>query len=208
METGTFKSVAFGGFDKEDVVRYIEQSAREAAARQEELQKEADSLRKEAEALRARVQELEEELRVQADSRDEAITRLERERSEREALEGARQEAEQLRAQIEKLQPEAEAYEQFRDRLGQIECEAHRRAAELEETTSAQLRRSVEQFRARYHEVAGALETACAHVTAELRNVDVRLTQLPRAMDQTAAELKELSALLEKTGRKEEKERP
>ena len=31
MENNTFKSVAFGGFDKQDVIRYIEQSAREAA---------------------------------------------------------------------------------------------------------------------------------------------------------------------------------
>ena len=54
MENNTFKSVAFGGFDKQDVIRYIEQSSREAAEVQERLQQENDS-------LRARIQALEEQ---------------------------------------------------------------------------------------------------------------------------------------------------
>ena len=32
MENYAFKSVAFGGFDKQDVIHYIEQTAKEAAA--------------------------------------------------------------------------------------------------------------------------------------------------------------------------------
>ena len=31
MENNIFKSVAFGGFDKQDVIGYIERTAREAA---------------------------------------------------------------------------------------------------------------------------------------------------------------------------------
>ena len=37
MENYSFKSVAFGGFDKQDVVRYLEQSSEKAAAAQREL---------------------------------------------------------------------------------------------------------------------------------------------------------------------------
>ena len=40
-------------------------------------------------------------------------------------------------------------------------------------------------------------KTTAAHVNSELRKIEVNLTQLPRAMDQSGAELKELEALLE-----------
>lgn len=35
MENNTFKSVAFGGFAKQDVIDYIEKMARESAAAQD-----------------------------------------------------------------------------------------------------------------------------------------------------------------------------
>ena len=40
MENYSFKSVAFGGFDKQDVVRYLEQSSEKAAAAQQALEAE------------------------------------------------------------------------------------------------------------------------------------------------------------------------
>ena len=46
MESYSFKSVAFGGFDKQDVVRYLEQSSEKAAAAQRELEAENRALRK------------------------------------------------------------------------------------------------------------------------------------------------------------------
>ena len=44
MEQYTIKSVAFGGFDKEDVARYIEQISQET----EKLREERDALREQA----------------------------------------------------------------------------------------------------------------------------------------------------------------
>ena len=44
MENYSFKSVAFGGFDKQDVVRYLEQSSEKAASLQKELETENVSL--------------------------------------------------------------------------------------------------------------------------------------------------------------------
>ena len=64
MENYSFKSVAFGGFDKQDVVRYLEQSSEKAAAAQRELEAENETLRQEAagraeelDRLRAQVEE-------------------------------------------------------------------------------------------------------------------------------------------------------
>ena len=46
MDNYQIKSVAFGGFDKQDVISYIEKSAAEAAALQQELRNEVEELRK------------------------------------------------------------------------------------------------------------------------------------------------------------------
>jgi hypothetical protein len=40
-------------------------------------------------------------------------------------------------------------------------------------------------------------ESAASHVTSELRKVEVNLTQLPRVMDQSGAELEALSSQLD-----------
>ena len=64
MENSTFKCVAFGGFDKQDVIRYIEQSAREAAEVREQLQLENERLRTESADLQAQVRALRESWRL------------------------------------------------------------------------------------------------------------------------------------------------
>ena len=147
MENYAFKSVAFGGFDKQDVIHYIEQTAKEAAAVQERLQKENEDLQTEADSLRTQVRELQ--------------TRLETETALRE---------------------------------------------QAQSSTTARLRRTVELFRAQYVTLMSSFESTASHVTAELRKVEVNLSQLPRAMDQAGTELNELAALLDRSTKKEEKE--
>ena len=132
MENYAFKSVAFGGFDKQDVIHYIEQTAKEAAAVQERLQKENEDLQTEADSLRTQVRELQTRLETETALREQAQSELEQERTARQGLEAFKPEAERLAAELERLRPEAEAYAQFRDRVGDIECDAHKRAAELE----------------------------------------------------------------------------
>ena len=205
MENSIFKSVAFGGFDKQDVIRYIEQAAREASDAQEKLRRENEALRTEAETLRDRVRELEEQLRTETSARQTAQSELDRERTARKALEDARAEADRLSAEIQRLRPEAEAYAQFRDRVGDIECDAHKRAAELEASTLTKLRRTMELFRAQYTELMSTFATSSDHVTAELRKMEVALAQLPRAMDRPGTELGELAALLERESEKKKK---
>lgn len=198
MENNTFKNVTFGGFDKQDVIRYIEQASREAAEVQTRLQQENDGLRARVETLEAQAAEGER----RAAEAEALCGSLERQLAEvRAAKEALEQEQDQLRAlaqEAERLRPEAEAYAQFRDRVGDIECESHQRAAALESATMARMRLASDTFQAQYQAAMGAFETTSAHVTAELRKIEVTLAQLPRAMDRTGAELKELKNLLEK----------
>ena len=209
MENYSFKSVAFGGFDKQDVVRYLEQASAKAAAAQRELEAENETLRKQAAEQAERLARLEGELEELAAQRDRLQEKLEEEtaaRAELEPLRALEQEVAGLAAERDALRPDAEAYARFRERLGAIECEARKRADDLEEEAAAQTRRTLEEFRSRYQRMMSVFESTAGHVNGELRKIEVALTQLPRALDQTGTELNELAARLEKKpGKKPEK---
>lgn len=196
MENNTFRSVAFGGFAKEDVIQYIEQAAREAATLQENLEKENDGLKTANAALTEQVEALQAEMNTLTQENQHLQADLQAERSQRQDLEPYKLEREQLAAEVETLRPDAAAYAQFRERLGAIECEARKRAADLESSTIAKLEQTVRLFRTQYQELTTTFDATAAHVTGELRKVEVNLAQLPRALDQAGTELEELSAVL------------
>lgn len=203
MENNTFKSVAFGGFDKQDVIRYIEQTAKEAAAIQEKLQQENDELHTEVTALKEQLEALKKQLETAEAERTRIQGELDREQAARQALEPSKPEAERLAQEVERLRPDAEAYAQFREKIGAIECEARKRAADLEAKTAVQLEKVVEEFNTQYQELMRIFDTTATHVTGELRKVEVTLSQLPRAMDQPGTELQELWNLLKQSKEQE-----
>lgn len=206
MDSYPIKSVAFGGFDKQDVIQYIEQAATQAAAAQKNLQEENDTLKAEIAALQEENASLKNQLRdtsvhqeqLQSDLAQETSARLELEK-----LKPLEAEVAQLRAEADALRPDAQAYAQFRERIGAIECDARKRAADLESATAAQLKTTVDQFRAQYQALMSTFEATASHVNSELRKVEVNLTQLPRAMDQSGADLNELAARLERALKEE-----
>lgn len=192
MEQYAIKSVAFGGFDKEDVARYIEQ-----------ISQESGKLREERDVLQERLEQAEQEmaaLRDQLQALTEAKERLE---AENQRLAPMEAENARLKEEMDALRPDAEAHVMLREQVGTIECEARQRAAELEERTVGQMRRATDQFRRQYQVLMNTVETASGHMTAELRKMEVALAQLPRTMDQTGVELNQLAAALEKTDRSE-----
>ena len=193
MENYPIKSVTFGGFDKQDVIRYIEQAAQQAAAAQQTLQDENENLRKQAEALSAELSTLRAQVSSLSAERDRLQEALGRESASRQQLESLKP----LESEVARLRPDAEAYAQFRERIGAIECEARKRAADLELATVNQLQKTVDLFREQYQTLMITFESTASHVNGELRKVEVNLTQLPRAMDQAGTELNELAARLE-----------
>ena len=200
MDNYSIKSVTFGGFDKQDVIRYIEETAKAAAATEKELQEKLEQIRIENQELLSRLNSAEKELaslqtrfqdlnleysRVKEDAAREAAARLE--------LEPLKP----LQEEVNRLRPDAEAYAQFREKIGAIECEARKRAADLESATIQKLQQNVDLFREQYQILMSSFESTAAHVTSELRKVEVNLTQLPRTMDQPGSELNELMNRLE-----------
>ena len=201
MENYSFKTVTFGGFDKQDVVRYLEQASEKAAAVQQELEKELDALRGQTAEQAEKLESLEAQVEQLTAQRDRLQSQLNEETSTRKNLESLRsleQDVARLTAEADALRPDAEAYARFRERLGAIECEARNRADDLEEEAAVQTRRTVEEFRSRYQQLMSAFESTAGHVNSELRKIEVTLSQLPRALDQTGAELNELASRLEK----------
>ena len=194
MEQYPIKSVTFGGFDKQDVIQYIEKAAAEQRALQEELdtaREQLAALREETAAQRTQLEELSAE-------RKRLREELAQETTARQALEALKP----LQAEVARLRPDAEAYAQFRERIGAIECEARKRAADLELATETQLRKTVAQFQEQYQALMDTFSAAAGHVTGELRKVEVNLTQLPRTMDPSGAALKALAARLDQDTRK------
>lgn len=198
MENYSFKTVTFGGFDKQDVMRYIEQASEKAAAVQRSLEAENEALRKEIQTLSQRLQDAESESATLL-SRCEGLQKeLATAKEELEPLRPLEGEAERLRAEADTLRPDAKAYAQFRERLGAIECEARKRADDLESASAQQMKKTVDRFRSQYEALMRTFESAASHVTEELRKVEVEISQLPRVMDRSGAELEQLTASLER----------
>ena len=197
------RNVTFGGFDRQDVVRYLENFSRSAEEEKQALREENDrlcarteKLEEENESLRAQL----EEARAQAAG---AREELERETARREELESLRElegENIRLRSEAASLRRDAAAYARFRERVGSIECEARERADALEAGASEKMRRTMVQFQERYQELIRVIESTAGHVTGELRKVEDNLSQLPRAMDQADREFDDLSDQISRGG--------
>jgi DNA repair exonuclease SbcCD ATPase subunit len=199
MEINAFKNAAFGGFNKQDVIEYIEKTAAETKTVQEELHQENDSLKEENQRLQKAVSESSDQvslLKSQIQQQSETISGLQGEvarlQSENMELESLRRQVQELTAQAQAFQPDAESYRQFRDRIGDIECEARKRAADIESETNCRIAEAVANFREKYQNLTSSFDAASNFVTEELRKVEVNLTQLPRALDQIGTMLDEL----------------
>ena len=196
MESYTFKTVTFGGFDKQDVAHYIEQLTQEHSAALSALQEENAALKEKSSHLEAENRRLRTQADIQAASLSQLSTQAEKLLEEVAALRDYPEKYEALRTEADGLRKDAEAYVEFRNRIGNIECEAQQRAAKLEADTQARLRRMVDSFRAQYEALAGTFDAASAHVISELRKVEVNLSQLPRALDPVDRELEKLDGIL------------
>ena len=196
MESYTFKTVTFGGFDKQDVAHYVEQLTQEHSAALSALQEENAALKEKSSHLEAENRRLRTQADIQAASLSQLSTQAEKLLEEVAALRDYPEKYEALRTEADGLRKDAEAYVEFRNRIGNIECQAQQRAAKLEADTQARLRRMAESFRAQYEALTGTFDAASAHVTSELRKVEVNLSQLPRALDPVDRELEKLDGIL------------
>ena len=153
----SFKTRLFGGFDREDVVAYIEKTAAENQTQLEALRAEVETLRKqrdeavsENEALRGLTEE-------DAKLREENV-RLQAQLAQAQADTSA------LRSECEALRGPASEYQSLKEHIAEIEISAHRRTEEFRAKAMERLAQCIAQQRA----WCGQRRSTYAHINAAL----------------------------------------
>lgn len=199
---------ALGGFNRQDVQQYIEQTA--AAHRQElaELQLRLDEAEDRAAQLEAALSGAEnaksgaaaEEAKARAclEEPTRTLARLRGELSQTESkLAVAKQELSRLQTQVGKLEPMADSYVQLKDRVATVELDAHRKAQD----TVSQAQAEAERIRA---ETRGWLDGVLTQYGTLRRGMDGLLEQVELlsrgteclgALDDAAGALRERGGL-------------
>ena len=202
-----FRSAAIGGFNKQDVLDFLEAQAKQTAQAQQELQgrleeseRQGESLRRELDEANRQLEAVRRALEEAGQAREELAGQLERANeaasgSRQEAsrlageLEQARRERDEMRAQRDAVWPDAQAYIELKERTAGVELEAHRRAQAIQATAEADAqtaRRQVEQWLKRmgreYDALCTQVETTVSHAASELEKAGAGLERLNELM--------------------------
>lgn len=199
---------SLGGFNRRDVLKYIETADaahRAQLARLEQRLEEAERARAQLEDALSGARDEKgsaaaEEARVRA-SLEESTAALARVRGElaeaEEQLAAERAELEGLRGKVAELAPMAEKYEQLKDRVATVELDAHRKA----QTTVEEAQAQADALRGETGEwlsgVLGEYEGLCAALSPlgdKLRAAQSMAEDI-RACGERAAALKERGGL-------------
>ena len=198
-----FRSAALGGFNKQDVLSFLEEQAAQAAAAQQNLrtqmeavQKELADLERERDALSGQLDQARQALEAGGQGRENLAGRLEQtdlalaesrtqaEQSAR-ALETLRRERDGLAQELESLRPDAQAYRELKERAAGVELEAHRRAQAIQERAQGdtlRLRQELElwlrHLRREYDALLSNVEATVSHAASQLGRASDELDQL------------------------------
>ena len=133
--TGQFRSAAFGGFHRQDVLHYLERITRENQTQKQALEQalaEEQAARAQAEA---RAQQAENKAAEAVADREAFEQTLAESRQAQEKITAALAEAEAqvaaLREKVNDLEPGAESWRRIKDTAGDIEVSAHERAQRI-----------------------------------------------------------------------------
>ena len=214
-----FRSAAVGGFNRQDVLDYLEKTAAENAQKQQELEKQLEQQKQELEQLRRRSGELEEREAIFSRERESMSRELEqtkgvlqdirqREKAQSEELTQLRQERDRLRARVAALEPDAAAYAAVKDRTAGMELQAHCRAHAVQEQAdqqARQVRRQMEQWlrqvQQEYEQLRSQVESTVSHAAGELDKVGKCLQRVNELMEQQEVALEALSQAYAETDR-------
>ncbi len=181
-----FRGVTFGGFNRRDVLTYVESTVSEHGRQVEELKKEL-KLAEEANGAQAAAL-AEAEVRgtryAEENSRLSAeLAAAQRKLSEHAAaLAGAQEELSVLQEQVRTMKPGAEAYARIKDRAASIEMEAHLRAQTIldeaearTKTTRIRAEEWLRRVQADYDRLRTDVDATISHAAGELGRIQKSL---------------------------------
>ncbi len=213
-----FRSAAFG-FNRQDVVRYIEavhrdyaaqlQSAREELERERgqrtQIEEQGSLASEEAAAAGKDAQRSKEELQKVLDELQET----QRQREElRLKLKAVQADLDALQKAADRMAPAAKAYEALKEKAAGIELDAHKRAQVIVkegEAEAAELRRKVREW---VRQVESSYGRLCSDVDATLAHASAELERTAKSLGTVSGELdahgKHLQDIAQAEGRKSE----
>ncbi len=215
--TNTVFRTAIGGFNRQDVTEYIEKTQRQAAESAAALEKQAADLRGALEAAQAELEEaraaladrekaLEEQnqhlealttqcttVRHNWDAQTMANAALREDVGRRDAaLKELGGEKEGLARRVEALEAQLEAVRRDKERVAQLELDAHRRADEIISQANTQADDTVAQAEARAADTIAQADAYAANTAAQAEK-QARIT-VTQAEAQAAATVSEANA--------------
>ncbi|MBO5917629.1 MAG: hypothetical protein J6Q14_02550 [Oscillospiraceae bacterium] len=199
-----FRSAAIGGFHRQDVINYLEQSAREYTAALDQLRAQLEQEQAQGAQLRDQLQSAREELSDCRAQLEQAAAgqRSAQQTSQKQAdrLTVLEQENARLRERLAQVEPDAAVYATIKERTAGMELDAHRRAQAIVDQARAegqQQRRSVEQWLERLHseygEVCAQVESTMNLATLELDRARVGLERVSQCLDSKKGALEGLT---------------
>ena len=206
-----FRNAAFGGFNRQDVVNYLEATTAKTRREMEEQQQNYDTLLQ-------RLETMQEELELAKTQRDEAVRERDELRekisaaqiyleqaeetvkAQAQRLTQAESEVNQLRDKVKRLEPDAKAFAAVKERTAGMELEAHMRAQHVEEQAqeyACKVRGQVQQWlgavNQQYDGLRGQVEKQVTHASNELKNALKLLENVNDLMGEQQLKLELLS---------------
>ena len=174
----SFRS-AFNGFNRQDVVHYLEYINTKHQTQVNELTAEADDLRRQLEDLQAKttqVAELEAQLSAMTEERDALRARVEQM---------------QAAEPVQEPRPEMDGGSQVADEL-----DSYRRAQQVERSARERAELVYHQANGVLNEAIAKVDTATAEITAKTDEAMSQLTQLQMAVSTSKQALQDAASLM------------
>ena len=163
--TTNFKTCMFGGFDREDVIKFIEQFSKESQEKIAALEQENASLKSGNEQMESALRTLHAQVKEQQ-AENSLVEELRRQ------IAALTERAEALQAERDVLKANADEYAYLKEHIAEIEINAHRRSEEFRAEAMAQLRKCVAQQRAWCQEQRRQLAAMHEDALVKLRSAE------------------------------------
>lgn len=207
-----FRTVAFGGFHKQDVLDYITAANKEYQDRNADLKQKAETAQQEREALAEKFESAESARKKNAAECErlsalltQRTTALEQAEKELAALKAEQEQAAARLAELEGklpgLEEDASAYAALKDRTATIELEAHRQAQETVEQARAQATQIRSELEGWLRRVQSSYQHLRTDVSATVTDLSGELERGKKALEEALPAFQQhdaaLAALLE-----------
>jgi len=186
-----FRGVAFGGFNRQDVLAYLENTFSAHNQQIWDLKHELEQAEESCARQTAALAEAELRQTQHADENSELSAALadaqERLAKASGELADARSELAALRERVGALEPDAEAFIRIKDRAASIEMEAHLRAQSVLDEAKAHAQASRERVEAWLSRVQSDYDRLRTDVDATVSHASGELERIQRSFDSVSA---------------------